>query len=85
MLLDGPLHGLSQAGNPPDQLEVSAKVTLDQRDGAPTVISSELTVNGRVPGLDQDAFARAAGDAGQNCPISRALGGVEVTVNATLA
>ncbi len=77
-------HGLSQAGNPPDQLEVSAKVTLDQRDGAPTVISSELTVTGRVPGLDQEGFARAASDAGQNCPISRALGGVEVTVNATL-
>jgi lipoyl-dependent peroxiredoxin len=78
-------HGLSQAGNPPEQLEVTAKVTLDQRDGAPTVISSELTVSGRVPGLDQDGFARAASDAAQNCPISRALGGVEVTVNATLA
>ncbi len=78
-------HGLSQAGNPPEELEVSAKVTLDQRDGAPTVTSSELTVSGRVPGIDQDAFARAASEAGQNCPVSRALGGVEVTVNATLA
>ncbi len=77
-------HGLSQAGNPPEQLEVSAKVTLDQRDGAPTVTSSELTVSGRVPGLDQDAFQRAANEAGQNCPISRALGGVEITVDATL-
>ncbi len=78
-------HGLSQAGSPPDRLEVSAKVTLDQRDGAPTVTSSELTVTGSVPGLDQDGFAQAAGDAGQNCPVSRALGGVEVTVSATLA
>ncbi len=77
-------HGLSQGGNAPEQLEVTAKVTLDQRGGAPTVISSELTVSGRVPGLDQDAFARAASDAGQNCPVSRALGGVEITVNATL-
>jgi lipoyl-dependent peroxiredoxin len=77
-------HGLSQAGNAPEQLQVSAKVTLDQRDGAPTVTSSELTVTGRVPGLDQDGFAKAASDAGQNCPVSRALGGVEITVNATL-
>jgi len=77
-------HGLSQAGNQPEQLEVSAKVTLDQRDGAPTVTSSELTVSGRVPGLDQDGFARAASDSGQNCPVSRALGGVEITVNASL-
>ena len=77
-------HGLSQAGNSPEQLQVSAKVTLDQRDGAPTVTSSELTVTGRVPGLDQDGFAKAASDAGQNCPVSRALGGVEITVNATV-
>jgi osmotically inducible protein OsmC len=77
-------HGLSQGGNAPEQLQVSAKVTLDQRDGAPTVTSSELTVTGRVPGLDQDGFAKAASDAGQNCPVSRALGGVEITVNATL-
>jgi osmotically inducible protein OsmC len=77
-------HGLSQAGSAPEQLEVSAKVTLDQRDGAPTVTASELTVTGRVAGLDQDGFAKAASDAGQNCPVSRALGGVEITVNATL-
>jgi osmotically inducible protein OsmC len=77
-------HGLSQAGNAPEQLQVAAKVTLDQRDGAPTVVSSELTVTGRVPGLDQAGFERAASEAGQNCPVSRALGGVEITVNATL-
>src|SRR5438874_11976892 len=37
-------HELTEAGNPPERLEVSAKVTLDERDGAPTVTSSELTV-----------------------------------------
>jgi lipoyl-dependent peroxiredoxin len=77
-------HGLSQAGNAPEQLQVSATVTLDQRDGAPTVVSSELTVSGRVPGLDQQGFEKAASEAGQDCPVSRALGGVEITVNATL-
>ena len=77
-------HGLTQAGNPPDRLEVSAKVTLDQRDGAPTVTTSELTVHGSVPGIDQAAFEQAANDAGQNCPISRALQGVEISVHATL-
>jgi osmotically inducible protein OsmC len=77
-------HGLTQAGNPPDHLDVRAKVTLDQRDGAPTVTTSEVTVNGRVPGIDQAAFEHAARDAGQNCPISRALGGVEIRVTATL-
>ena len=77
-------HTLAQAGNPPEHLDVKAKVTLDQREGAPTVTSSELAVTGRVPGIDQAAFAHAANDAGRNCPISRALGGVDIRVNATL-
>jgi osmotically inducible protein OsmC len=77
-------HTLTQGGNPPDHLEVTAKVTLDQRDGNPTVTTSELTVTGTVPGIDQAAFAQAASDAGQNCPISRALAGVEISVQATL-
>ncbi|MFZ0040975.1 MAG: OsmC family peroxiredoxin [Solirubrobacteraceae bacterium] len=75
---------LTQGGSAPERLEVSAKVTLDQRDGAPTVTTSELTVTGRVPGIDQSAFEQAAENAGANCPISRALAGVNITVNATL-
>jgi osmotically inducible protein OsmC len=77
-------HGLTEAGNPPEHLDVSAKVTLDQKDGAPTVTSSEVTVSGRVPGIDQAAFEEAATDAGKNCPISRALSSLDITVNATL-
>ena len=46
-------HGLTEAGHKPEHLSVSAKVTLDQRDGAPTVTTSELAVTGRVPGIDQ--------------------------------
>jgi lipoyl-dependent peroxiredoxin len=75
---------LSSAGNAPDHLEVTSKVTLDQKDGAPTVTTSELTVTGRVPGIDQAAFAQAAQEAAKNCPISRALAGVEISVDATL-
>jgi lipoyl-dependent peroxiredoxin len=77
-------HGLTQAGHTPEHLAVNAKVTLDERDSAPTVTTSELTVTGRVPGIDQAAFEQAAAEAGRDCPISRALGGVEITVNATL-
>jgi osmotically inducible protein OsmC len=77
-------HGLTEAGHPPEHLSVTSKVTLDERDGAPTVTTSELTVAGRVPGIDQAAFEQAAADAGQGCPISRALAGVETKVKATL-
>ena len=77
-------HGLTEAGHAPERLNVSARVTLDERDGAPTVTTSELTVTGRVPGIDQTAFEQAAAEAGKNCPVSRALAGVDITVNATL-
>ena len=77
-------HGLTEAGNPPEHLDVTAVVTLDERDGAPTVTTSQLTVTGRVPGIDQATFEQAAADAARNCPISRALAGVEITVTATL-
>jgi osmotically inducible protein OsmC len=78
-------HGLSEGGNPPDRLEVSATVTLSLDDG-PKVSSSHLTVRGVVPGIDADGFAQAAQDAAENCPISGALkGNLEITVDAQLA
>ncbi len=77
-------HELTEGGHTPEHLEVSSKVTLDEQDGAPTVTTSELTVSGRVPGIDQSEFEAAAQEAGKNCPISRALAGVQITVNATL-
>jgi osmotically inducible protein OsmC len=77
-------HGLNEAGNPPEHLDVSVKVTLDLVDGAPTVTTSEITVSGRVPNIDQPAFEQAASEAGKGCPISRALGTVKISVSATL-
>src|SRR5512142_2038316 len=74
-------HELTQAGNPPEHLDVNAKVTLDEKDGAPTVTTSELTVTGRVPGIDQSGFEQAAQGAGENCPISRALSSLNISVS----
>jgi lipoyl-dependent peroxiredoxin len=67
-------HGLTEGGNPPDRLDVSATVTLSMDQG-PKVTSSHLTVRGVVPGLDADGFAQAAQGAADNCPISGALKG----------
>ena len=77
-------HELGEAGNPPERLDVTSVVTLDEVDGAPTVTTSTLTVRGRVPGLDQAGFEQAAQAAGKGCPISGALkGNVEVLVDAS--
>jgi lipoyl-dependent peroxiredoxin len=77
-------HGLTESGHAPEHLDVNAKVTLDQKDGAPTVTTPELTVIGTVPGIDQAAFEQATGEAAKGCPVSRALGTVAITVTATL-
>jgi len=80
-------HELAQGGNEPEQLNVTAVVTLDRVNDAPTVTRSTLTVTGRVPGIDAAAFEAAAQGAGRNCPISRLLAGgsAEIAVEATLA
>ncbi len=76
---------LAGAGHVPERLEVSAVVSAELADGL-HVRSSELTVTGRVPGLDQSEFERHAEDAERSCPVSNALrGGVEIRVNAALA
>jgi lipoyl-dependent peroxiredoxin len=76
-------HALAQAGNPPDQLSTSATVTFVPGTG---ITRSALEVQGNVPGLDEDAFRRAAEEARDACPVSQALkGNVELEVTARLA
>ena len=78
--------GLGRAGTPPESLEVSASVTFEQIEGGWKVASSALTVTGKVPGIDAQAFQEAAEGAKDGCPISGALkGNVELSVEATLA
>jgi osmotically inducible protein OsmC len=76
-------HGLAQDGNAPEQLDTSATVTFQPGEG---ITKIALTVEGRVPGLDEDAFRQAAETAKENCPVSKALASVpEITLEARLA
>jgi lipoyl-dependent peroxiredoxin len=74
-------HGLAQSGHAPDRLQTSATVTFVPGTG---VTRSALTVVGSVPGIGEDEFQAAAEDAKENCPVSKALGGVEKTLEARL-
>ena len=77
---------LARAGTPPEHLAVSAEVTFDKTDAGWRVVSSALTVVGRVPGIDADAFRAAAEATRDGCPVSVALkGNVALSVEATLA
>lgn len=75
-------HGLAQAGTPPEQVDTSAEVTFQPGTG---ITGIHLTVTAVVPGLDAEGFAAAAENAKQNCPVSKALTGTEITLTATLA
>lgn len=75
---------LDQRTSPPETLTVSCTVTLDKVDGQPTVVSSALTVHGRVPGIDEAGFKEAAEEAAAGCPISRLFAGAKITVDAHL-
>ena len=76
---------LAKDGFVAERLDVTSDVTGDKREAGWTVLSSHLTVSGRVPGIDQDGFTDAANRAKDGCPISRALvNNVELSVDATL-
>ncbi|MCD9901489.1 MULTISPECIES: OsmC family protein [Streptomyces] len=75
-------HGLAGAGTPSTRLETKAEVTFQPGTG---ITGIHLTVVGEVPGLDEDAFVKAAEDAKANCPVSQALTGTTITLSASLA
>ena len=77
---------IGKAGGTTNSLDVTADVTLGQKDGAPTITGIKLTVRGQVDGLDAAGFEKAAQAAKAGCPVSRALSGVEdIALDASLS
>jgi len=77
---------LAKNGTPPTKLDVKAVVTFDKGDAGWKITSSEISVQGAVPGIDAGQFTALAEDAKENCPISQALkGNIELRVTAELA
>ncbi|HEY0402979.1 MAG: osmC [Blastococcus sp.] len=75
---------VAKAGGTPQALNITADVTLGQVDGAPTITTITLTVRGEVDDLDAEGFEKAAQAAKVGCPVSKALTGVEITLDAAL-
>ncbi|WP_152360442.1 OsmC family protein [Microlunatus speluncae] len=74
-------HGLAGAGTPPTTVDTSADVTFVPGTG---ITGIKLTVKAAVPGLTAEQFQEAAEGAKANCPVSQALKGTEITLEATL-
>ncbi|MFL6136495.1 MAG: OsmC family peroxiredoxin [Frankiaceae bacterium] len=75
---------LAQAGGTVEALDTTADVTIEKTEGGFTITGIKLTVRGRVPGLDAAAFASAAEQAKTGCPVSKALTGTAITLDASL-
>jgi lipoyl-dependent peroxiredoxin len=78
-------NGLAEDGHPPTRLEADAVATLDQTDAGFRITKMHLTVRGEVDGVNETAFEQAAQQAKEGCPVSNALGGVEISLDASLA
>ncbi|MQA73174.1 MAG: OsmC family peroxiredoxin [Solirubrobacterales bacterium] len=77
---------LGTAGHEPESIETDATVRLSKAGDGFAIDRIELRTTGRVPGIDADEFRRHAEAAKDNCPVSKALSGVdEITLDAELA
>ncbi|MAL17343.1 MAG: peroxiredoxin [Balneola sp.] len=74
---------LDSAGFTPNSMDVQADVTLDPEAGAITTI--KLTAKGDVPNIDEDKFQEIAEAAKKGCPVSKALAGVDIQLDASLS
>lgn len=77
-------HGLSQAGHEPDYVRTKAAVKLERGDAGFSITTIGLETEAKVPGITADEFQKFAQDAKANCPVSRALAAVEITLKASL-
>ncbi|WP_432546753.1 OsmC family protein [Kineococcus sp. SYSU DK004] len=76
---------LAEAGGTPESLEVTADVSLGPDPaGGFRLTGIKITVRGEVSGLDADGFAEAAQAAKETCPVSKALTGVDISLDASL-
>jgi osmotically inducible protein OsmC len=73
---------LAKADTPATALDVQADVTFQPGEG---ITGIHLTVVGTVDGVDEATFVKAAEGAKEGCPVSQALKGTNITLDASLA
>lgn len=75
---------LGRAGHPPERITTRARVHVDKVEGGFSITRIELDCEAGVPGIDDAAFQEQARTAKEQCPVSRALAGTEITLEARL-
>jgi lipoyl-dependent peroxiredoxin len=75
---------LGEAGFTPDYVDATAHVTVTPQGGGFKVTKSHIVCEAKVPGIDRTAFVKCAEAAKAGCPVSQALAGTEITLEAKL-
>lgn len=75
---------LSRAGSPPTRIHTTAQVKLEKVGDAFSITKIDLNTEAEIPGIDDPTFQKYASEAKQNCPVSKALAGTEISLNAKL-
>ena len=75
---------LSRAGITPTRIHTAAKVHLEKIGDAFSITRIELETEAQIPGIDDASFQKLALDAKQSCPVSKALAGTSIHLNAKL-
>jgi osmotically inducible protein OsmC len=77
--------GLERGGTPPTRISTKAACTIEKAGDGFQITRMRLEVVGKVPGIDQAGFVRAAESAKKGCPVSGALqGNVQIDMDARL-
>lgn len=77
--------GLGEAGFTPQRIHTAAQVHIERVQDGFRITRIELETDADVPGIDESKFRQQAEAAKRDCPVSRALAGAEITLNARLA
>ena len=75
---------LGKEGLTADSIDVSSEVTVERADGGLAITGIKVTLRASVPGLDAETFAGLAATAERTCPVSKALAGTTITLDAAL-
>ncbi len=76
--------GLAKDGFEPERIHTTAKVKLEKVDDGFKITHITLNTEGKVPGISKEKFQEHAQAAKEGCPVSKALEGVEIDLNAKL-
>lgn len=76
---------LGKAGFEPERIDAEARVTIEPADGGFAIRSSHIVCEARVPKIDEVSFSKYAEATKHGCPVSKALAGIEITLDARLA